>query len=116
MPKLSFKKGHEVKLRKTLFRLGLWESDRERLPNPVDIKSGVAGVSCLYFVFLPYKKDQGRYIVAKFDKKERRDREWYAITKLSKLNTIPGLMLPVITRIATSMFAFASSMKNGKIK
>ena len=95
MPKLSFKKGHEVKLRKTLFRLGLWESDRERLPNPVDIKSGVAGVSCLYFVFLPYKNDQGRYIVAKFDKKERRDREWYAITKLSKLNTIPGLMLPI---------------------
>jgi hypothetical protein len=83
----------EAILQKALIRLRLLEAGA-RVPMPHQCATGVAGLSRVYFLFLP-RRDSGIGLVAKFDQPDRAAREWKAINELRRLNLPPEAMLPI---------------------
>jgi tetratricopeptide (TPR) repeat protein len=86
---------HEPTLRRALHRLGFWSDARRPLPEPGDVRRGVAGHSAVYLVYLPARAGGGRYLAAKFDQLARSGREWRAVEQLRTLDSPPEILLPL---------------------
>lgn len=95
-PDFNYASGHEPLLRRALVRLGIWKDRNRPLPNPENVAHGVAGRSCVYFLFIPSREGTGRYLVAKFDEDSRSSREWSAVQDLRQLDNPPEVVLPLM--------------------
>jgi tetratricopeptide (TPR) repeat protein len=94
MPR-AYSPGHEPILRQVLHRLGFWEHADQPLPDPEELRHGVAGQSTIYLLYLPAGTDSGRYFAVKFDQLARSHREWQAVEQLRTLDSPPEILLPL---------------------
>lgn len=92
---LNYNNEHREKLTNALRGLGLMDS-QEAPPEPYGKLSGVAGKSVVYLIALPGKAGD-RFLVCKFDQRERAAAEWEVIDRLRQ-NTAEiatAVLLPI---------------------
>ncbi len=91
---LSYAASHEAILQAALVKHDLWPVGLP-LPQPAEAATGVAGVSSVYFLYLPNSNGSGRYIVAKFDERSRSEHEWEALEDLRRVSVPLGILKPI---------------------
>lgn len=88
-----YKSNHRDILAAALERLNIIDPGRV-VPPPYRVATGVAGVSTVYFLYIP-SGDSGLNLVAKFDDPERADREWSAVELFRRHNMPIEAILPI---------------------
>jgi hypothetical protein len=91
---LAYADHHGETLSTALARLRLWPAGTA-IPAPAEIATGVAGISTVYFIFLPNGSGSGRYVIAKFDDPARSRIEWNALDELRQLSAPPEILRPI---------------------
>ena len=90
----TIKREHQDVLRKALVRLKILE-EGSSLPKAFQKLTGMAGISCVYFVAIP-KGDSIINLVAKFDEPKRAEREWDILQELqNEFNTPRMAVFPI---------------------